>query len=240
MRHPTLITPILKEVLMPGSSQTVAEYWDTYKPSPSGKPPVAPPIGAFEWTQYGPEHGPGAEWLGTPGAAVDLGAAECREAAHLARTGVQVTAVDVSAVQVARARAWWEGTPGLDIVHAEACAYLGSAGVRFDAVYSVWGAVWFTNPGQLLPLIRSRLNPGGVFAFSQAEPLEGFYGPEGMYGNGFNGPRLTVVRWSHSPEQWSDLLKREGFTGIDAHILPAPDPRNVGTLMVRAYAPGPA
>ncbi len=222
---------------MSRASQTVAQYWDTYKPNRGGEIPSAPTVTGFEWTQHGPGHGPGADWLGAPATALELGAAECREAAYLARTGVRVKAVDFSAAQVERARAWWRDTPGLDIVQAEACGYLQTDNARYDAVYSVWGAVWFTDPEQLFPLVRARLNPGGVFAFSQAEPLEGFYGPEGMYGNGFNGPRLTVVRWSYAPEQWSDLLKRHGFSGIEAHILSAPDPRDVGTLMVRAAAP---
>ncbi|MFC1407001.1 MULTISPECIES: trans-aconitate 2-methyltransferase [Streptacidiphilus] len=219
---------------MPRVSQTLEQYWDTYKPSRGDDVP-APSANVFEWTQH--SHGPGAEWLGNPATALELGAAECKEAVHLARRGVQVTALDFSTVQINRARTWWEGTPGLHIVHAEACHYLDTTQQRFDAIYSVWGAAWFTDPDLLFPLVRSRLNSGGVFAFAHAEPLEGLYGPEGMYGNGFNGPKLTVLRWSHSPEQWTDLLKRHDFADIDAGILPAPDPDHVGTLMVRAYAP---
>jgi SAM-dependent methyltransferase len=221
---------------MPRASQTVEQYWDTYKPNPTDTLPPAPDVSAFEWTQHG--HGPGAEWLGAPRTALELGAAECKEAVHLARRGTDVTALDFSAGQVERARAWWEGTPGLRIVQAEACWYLESTEASYDAIYSVWGAAWFTDPEQLFPLVRRRLTPGGVFAFAHAEPLDGIYGPEGMYGNGFNGPKLTVLRWSYAPEQWTDLLKRHGFTGVDASILEAPDPRDVGTLMVRAYAPG--
>jgi SAM-dependent methyltransferase len=221
---------------LPRASQTVAQYWDTYKPNRGDTLATAPPVTSFEWTQHGPGHGPGADWLGSPRTALELGAAECKEAVHLVGRGVWVTALDFSAAQVERARTWWQNTPGLDIVHAEACDFLEATDTTYDAVYSVWGAVWFTDPERLFPLVRKRLNPGGVFAFSQAEPLEGFYGPEGMYGNGFNGPRLTVVRWSHSPEQWADLLKRHGFTDIDAHVLAAPDPRDVGTLMLRATA----
>ncbi|TDU01995.1 methyltransferase family protein [Streptomyces sp. 846.5] len=172
----------------------------------------------FEWTQHG--HSPGAEWLGRPATALELGAAECREAVHLARLGVHVTALDFSTAQVERARAWWEGTPNLDIVRAEACWYLERAEQRWDAIYSVWGAAWFTDPEQLFPLVHRSLNPGGVFAFAHAEPLEGLYGPEGMYGNGFNGRKLTVMRWSHSPAQWADLLKRHGFTGIATSSTP--------------------
>jgi hypothetical protein len=82
-----------------------------------------------------------------------------------------------------------------------------------------------------------RLKPGGAFAFSQAEPIEGHYGPQAMYGNGLAGRKLTMLRWNYAPEAWADNLKRSGFTDIDARILPAPNPENVGTLMVRAHAP---
>lgn len=224
---------------MPLMSKSLPEYWDTYKPHKGDGTPSAPAVDSFEWTQY-PGHGPGAGFIGEPRTALELGSAEGKEAVFLARTGVQVTALDFSPAQTARARLWWEGTPGLSFVTAEACDYLEETTATFDAVFSRWGAVWFTDPERLVPLARRRLNPGGVLAISQAEPIEGFYGAQAMYGNGLSGRRLTVLRWSYSTEMWADLLKRNGFTGIDACVLPAPDPDNVGTLMVRAKVPAPA
>jgi hypothetical protein len=91
---------------MSRASQTVDQYWDSYKPNRGDGLPAAPAVAGFEWTQHGPGHGPGAEWLGSPGTALELGAAECREAVQLARSGVRVTALDFSAAQVQRARAW--------------------------------------------------------------------------------------------------------------------------------------
>lgn len=44
----------------------------------------------------------------------------------------------------------------------------------------MWGAVWFTDLDDLIPLIAKRLNPGGVLAFSHAEAIEGYYGPQAM------------------------------------------------------------
>jgi hypothetical protein len=58
-----------------------------------------------------------------------------------------------------------------------------------------------------------------------------------MYGNGFAGRKLTVPRWSYSPQWWADLLNRNGFTDIEADILAAPNPEDVGILMVRACTP---
>ncbi|MGW2491322.1 class I SAM-dependent methyltransferase [Streptomyces sp. NPDC001606] len=221
---------------MPRSSQNLPEYWDAYKPHKGDGEPSAPPADSFEWTQY-PGHGPGDDFLGRPRTALELGSAEGKEAVFLARKGIDVTALDFSSVQVERARGWWHGVDRLTLVHAEACAYLASTGTTYDAIFSVWGAVWFTDPDDLIPLIAKRLNPGGVLAFSQAEPIEGHYGPQAMYGNGLAGRKLTVLRWNYGPQTWADLLKRNGFTDVDAQVLEAPDPADVGTLMVRARMP---
>jgi SAM-dependent methyltransferase len=219
---------------LPRSSSNLPEYWDAYKPHKEDAPP--PDADTFEWTQH-PGHGPGAEFLGRPRTALELGSAEGREAAFLARQGVRVTALDFSEAQMDRARGWWDNVGGLTFVCAEACDYLNRTEASYDAVFSIWGAVWFTDPDDLIPLVAKRLNPGGVFAFSQAEPIDGHYGPQAMYGNGLAGRKLTVLRWSYAPQTWADLLKRSGFTRIEASILDAPDPADVGTLIVRAQAP---
>jgi SAM-dependent methyltransferase len=217
---------------------TPAEYWDKYKPHKGEGPQPAPSAERFDWTQY-PGHGPGAEVLGAPRRALELGPAEGKEAAHLAHQGVEVTGVDFSPVQVERARSWWRCTPGLSFVHGEVCTYLSSTPTEYDAIYSVWGAVWFTDPGDLFPCVFKRLSPGGVFAFSQAEPVAGSHGPQPMRGKWLEGREreLKVLRWQYAPQTWADILKRHGFTDVDAHILSAPEPGSLGTLMVRAQAP---
>jgi SAM-dependent methyltransferase len=222
---------------MPHAPLTRPEYWDKYKPYKGDDEQPAPAIARFDWTQY-PGHGPGAEILGAPRTALDLGPAEGKEAAHLAARGVEVTGVDFSPVQVERARTLWHDTPRLDFQHAEACTFLASSTTSWDAIYSVWGAVWFTDPDELLPRIVQRLNPGGVFAFSQAEPAADAHGPQQMYGKWLEGREreLTVLRWQYNPDNWADILKRHGFTGIDAQILAPPTP-GLGTLMVRAHGP---
>ncbi|MET8940376.1 class I SAM-dependent methyltransferase [Streptomyces rubiginosohelvolus] len=140
----------------------------------------------------------------------------------LTRRGVPTTGVDLSAAQVDRASRWWKDTPGLKFVHAEACDYLTSNTTPFDAVYSVWRAVWFTDPELLFPLVGQNLTPGGIFAFSQTEPSLGAYGPQPVHGRWLEGreSELTVLRWQYTPQAWADLLKRHGFTDIDARILP--------------------
>ncbi|MCB5166978.1 class I SAM-dependent methyltransferase [Streptomyces bambusae] len=62
-------------------------------------------------------------------------------AAVLASSGVQVTAVDFSPIQVERARLFWADLPGPDFVHAEACTFVDQDLRLRDAVYSTWGAV---------------------------------------------------------------------------------------------------
>lgn len=220
---------------MPREPRTPAQYWDTYKPYRGEGEQPAPAADRFEWTQY-PGHGPGAEVLGQPCRALDLGPAEGKEAVFLARQGVETTGVDFSAAQVERARRWRKDVPGLSFLHADVCDYLASSTAPYDAIYSVWGAAWFTDPEVLFPLLAKSLTPGGVFAFSQAEPSLGAYGPQPMRGKWLEGREreLTVLRWQYPPEAWADLLKRHGFTGIEAHVLPAPDAEGLGTLLVRA------
>ncbi|MFE0654003.1 class I SAM-dependent methyltransferase [Streptomyces sp. NPDC059534] len=96
---------------------TPAEYWDKYKRHRGEGDRPRPTTRAFGWTGLA-DGGPGAEVLGTPATALDLGPAEGENAAYLARVGVEVTAVDFSAVQVERARRFWADEPRLTFVHA--------------------------------------------------------------------------------------------------------------------------
>lgn len=231
---------IFPRSFMSHAPMTPAEYWDKYKPDKGQGAQQAPQVDRFDWTQY-PGHGPGAEVLGYPRRALELGPGEGKEAAHLAHQGVEVVGVDFSPVQIERARVWWKDTPGLSFVQGEACAHLASTSAEYDAIYSVWGAVWFTDPEDLFPYVLKRLAPGGVFVFSQAELVAGSYGPQLMRGKWLEGREreLTVLRWQFSSEMWADILKRHGFTEIDAQVLKAPESGNLGTLLLRAHAPHP-
>ncbi|MFE7461826.1 class I SAM-dependent methyltransferase [Streptomyces sp. NPDC057554] len=122
----------------------------------------------FNWTQY-PDHGPGAdELMLNPGdSALDLGCGAGGNAAHLAALGIKSVGIDLSAKQLDKARERWPDAAGMELHQAEALAYLEDTFTIFDAIYSVFGAAWFTDPGLLLPIVRARLKPGGVFAFSQ-------------------------------------------------------------------------
>ncbi|MEV0533095.1 class I SAM-dependent methyltransferase [Kitasatospora sp. NPDC050463] len=223
---------------MSSAPRTAPEYWDKYRPHRGEEPQSRPAADRFDWTGV-PGHGPGAEILGNPRTALDLGPAEGENAAFLALAGVEVVAVDFSPFQIERARGFWSDLPALEFVHAEACAFLDQDRRSFDAIYSTWGAVWFTDPEELFPRVAGRLTPGGTFAFSHREPAAGTYGAQIMGGKWLEGreTELTVLRWQHTAEQWTDLLKRHGFTGIEAQVLPAPEPGALGTLLVKAEVP---
>ncbi|MER6618455.1 class I SAM-dependent methyltransferase [Streptomyces xantholiticus] len=214
--------------------------WDTYsKQKPERRPTnAAGETTWFNWTQY-PDHGPGAELLGIgPGASVlDLGCGKGGNLAHAAALGARAVGVDVSLAQLKAAEARWADA-GLVLHRADAVRFLEETGEHFDAVYSVFGAVWFTDPEQLLPAVRKRLKPAGMFAFSQRPAIEDCYGCQASYINrSEDEDPLVVKRWDYEPERWVTILREHGFTAATARVVPSPPgPRKVGTLIVRANA----
>jgi len=213
------------------------EYWGSFWPSAGEDTGGAPPVERMNWTQY-PGHGPSTDFLQNPRTALEIGAATCVAGVALARlTGAEVTCVDFSATQMERARRWWGSEPGVTLVEADVLAFLATTGRFWDCIYSDWGAAFFIDPEVLLPLVLARLTPGGLFAFSSVEPLPPCYGPQILYGNGYRGHALAIVRWMLSPDQWTQALQQHGFEHIDVHVLPGPDGDLVGTLMGRGYAP---
>ncbi|WP_089102073.1 class I SAM-dependent methyltransferase [Streptomyces hyaluromycini] len=215
--------------------------WDTY----SRQRPERRPVNGrgettwFNWTQY-QDHGPGAELLELPagGRVLDLGCGKGGNAAHLAGLGMTAVGVDVSPRQLAAARERWGATPGLELHQAEAVGFLALGQEGFDAVYSVYGALWFTDPARLLPAIRERLRPGGRLVFSQRPPVDGCYGCQASYiPRGDDEDPLVVKRWDFEPEAWTRLLHEHGYADVDARVLAAPPGnRTIGTLIVRARA----
>lgn len=151
------------------------ELWDAYAES-AFKGDAEP---AFCWTQYA-GHGPGPELLGAPRGVLEIGCGTGRALAYLARRGISTQGVDLSPVMVKKVSERW-GDTGAEFVCGEVLEYLALCDDTYDAVYSIFGAAWFTDPTRLFPLVRARLNPGGVFVFSQPPAIPGAYGPQGMY-----------------------------------------------------------
>ncbi|MFG2917903.1 class I SAM-dependent methyltransferase [Kitasatospora sp. NPDC048298] len=208
------------------------ELWNTY--AAGIKDDVFDTGPVFRWTQYA-DHGPGAELLGSPASALEIGCGAGRAMAALADLGVKVTGVDLSPVMVEKVSERW-GASGVRIRCAEVLDYLSGTDETWDAVYSIFGAVWFTDPLKLFPLIASRLNPGGILAFSQPPAIPGAYGPQGMYKGGFAGRALYAYRYSYTPRRWVGLLLRSGFESAEATVLDAPTEGHIGTLIVTAKA----
>lgn len=210
-------------------------YWDHYAVG-AAKTQIAPEEAlknAFGWTQY-EGHGLGDELLGDPETALELGFGRGYAVAALAIKGIQATGVDLSTAHVDNARARWGHLPNARYLQVDVLDYLAGTTDQWDAIYSIFGALWFTDPEKLLPLVRQRLSSGGRLVFSHAQAVPGSYGVQGMYGGGFTGPQTWIYRWAYEPETWADLLAQHGFSHIRARHLPAPDARNVQTLLVEA------
>lgn len=217
---------------MPAEHDIAAEteLWDAYAES-AFKPDMEP---GFNWTQYA-GHGPGPELLGSPASVLEIGCGTGRALADLARRGIRARGVDLSPVMVKKTAERWSDS-GAVFLCAEVLDHLGTCEDTHDAIYSIFGAAWFTDPGRLFPLVRARLNPGGVFVFSQPPAIPGAYGPQGMYKGGFAGKAMFTYRYSYRPAVWERLLTRAGFARARAHVLDAPQRGHIGTLIVRAEA----
>ncbi|MFI9555365.1 class I SAM-dependent methyltransferase [Nonomuraea endophytica] len=214
-------------------------YWDHYATGVRDDHDTTPEQAlknAFGWTQY-EGHGPGAELLGEPASTLELGFGRGHAVAALAIKGIDATGIDLSPVQVAAAQAQWGHLPNAHFVQADVLEHVAATDQRWDAIYSIFGAFWFTDPEQLLPLIRQRLAPGGRFVFSQAPAVPGSYGIQGMYGAGFCGPQTWVYRWAYEPSDWAALLTAAGFDDVRAWHEQAPDPGYVATLIAQARQP---
>ncbi|MEV6009601.1 class I SAM-dependent methyltransferase [Streptomyces sp. NPDC051976] len=217
---------------MPAQHDIAAEteLWDTYASS-AFKEDDEP---VFRWTQYA-GHGPGPELLGDPESVLEIGCGTGRALAHLAQRGIKAAGVDLSPVMVGKVAQRW-GPTGARFHCAEVLEYLRSTTETYDAVYSIFGAAWFTDPSKLFPLVQRCLNPGGVFVFSQPPAIPGAYGPQGMYKGGFAGKAMFTYRYSYRPAVWERLLTRAGFATATAQVLDAPKPGHIGTLLVRGTA----
>lgn len=215
--------------------------WDTYAQQKPDRRQVnaAGETTWFNWTQY-PDHGPGVEVLGIgPGSAVlELGCGKGGNLAHVATLGAHPVGVDLSLAQLKAADARWSEVVKLELHQADALDFFDRCPDSFDAVFSVFGAMWFTDPAQLLPAIRERLRPGGVLAFSHRPPIEGCYGCQASYINrSEDEDPLVVKRWDYEPGRWTEILREHGFAAVDARVLPAPPgPRKIGTMLVCATA----
>ncbi|MFD5015352.1 class I SAM-dependent methyltransferase [Streptomyces chartreusis] len=205
---------------------------------------------SFYWT-WEQDSGPGTEVLGdVDGACVgDLGAGSARHAAHVAtrHQPARVIAVDSSPAQTEMAtRLFGHLAPRLQIVGSDVVDHLHAVDGTYDVLYSVFGAVDFTDPRELLPAAAAALRPGGRLVFStlahylsgapaQPDVTAGRVGAKTP-----DGKATTMARWVLEEQVWVKLLDQAGFTDTSVEVWPATSvrPRTAGTLLVEARRTG--
>jgi SAM-dependent methyltransferase len=98
---------------------------------------------------------------------VDLGCGSGRTTLELAsRVGPdgEVLGVDIAAEMLARGRERAAGAGNIEFLHADVQVHdLGQA--RFDAAYSRFGVMFFTDPVAAFANVRTALRPGGMLSF---------------------------------------------------------------------------
>ncbi|MBK3647949.1 bifunctional 2-polyprenyl-6-hydroxyphenol methylase/3-demethylubiquinol 3-O-methyltransferase UbiG [Streptomyces sp. MBT33] len=202
---------------------------------------------SFCWI-WGQSTGPGPEVLGPLSGAhvADLGAGTARHAAHLAvhHPVSRIDAVDASPSQTAMALELFGQVPRLQILSTDAVAHLQTAHASYDVLYSVFGAVDFTDPHELLPAARQALTPGGRLVFSTpAHFLSGHVAEADVTSRKIaaktqDGKAAWMPRWVLQAHAWIHLLDQAGFSGISVETWPAGQgPRPAATLLVSARRP---
>ncbi|OAH10864.1 class I SAM-dependent methyltransferase [Streptomyces jeddahensis] len=168
---------------------------------------------SMEW-MFRTAPGPGHELLGPlDGATItEFGCGHGAQLAGLADHNIaRGIGIDVSPVRIHHAVSafadadtleWWLGDAVAVTPHLP----------PLDAAYSNYGAVWFSDPHQLLPRITQRLKPGGRLVFSCLTRSAGM--PEGrrrmLVRTGPAAPMWTV-RWMYSIVGWLRILAESGL-----------------------------
>ncbi|MDX2802101.1 MULTISPECIES: class I SAM-dependent methyltransferase [Streptomyces] len=226
---------------------STADFWHHYGRARATSDRAVP--GTFYWS-WGQDAGPGPEVLGelTGRCAGDLGAGTSRHAAHLAvhHQPARVVAVDASPAQHAMAADLYAHlAPRLRIVQSDAVPHLQAMTCAYDVLYSVFGAVDFTDPRELLPAAAAALKPGGRLVFAtlahylNGAPAQPDATAADIPAKTPDGRTTTMRRWVLQEHVWTKLLDEAGFTDITVDVLPAATggPRTADTLLVSAYHP---
>ncbi|AZM58012.1 SAM-dependent methyltransferase [Streptomyces sp. WAC 01529] len=223
---------------------TTADLWHHYGRIRAERDRAVPDSFHWIWSQDG---GPGSEVLGDLAGRVigDLGAGAARHAAHLAvrHDPAEIVAIDASPAQYEMATDLFAHlAPRLRITSSDAVPHLQAAENVYDVLYSVFGAVDFTDPRALLPAAAAALKPGGRLVFSTlAHYLNGSPAQTDLVAADIpaktpEGDRASLRRWVLQEQVWVKALDEAGFTDVTVEMLPAGSdgPRPVDTLLVIA------
>lgn len=210
------------------SRDTGPDLWQCYGARRTRADRAAGMDGTFHWDWY-QRMGPGAELLGSLDgmAVIEVGAGTGRQAAHLARTSMtsEVTALDSSASMYERCRRSYGDVPRLRLVLAEATSYLVERPSSFDLVYSVFGALDFTDPRRLLPAVAASLHPGGTLVFSTLGHYRNGQAPESSIRSTqlptvlADGTPATMERWVLDLMLWEWLLAQADLNVVDVKTI---------------------
>lgn len=223
---------------------TTTDLWHHYGRTRAKHDRAVPKTFHWGWSQ---DSGPGAEALGdlTGRRVGDLGAGSGRHAAYLAtrHRPAEIVAVDASAAQHSMAASVYAHlTPHLRLVLADVPAHLRAAPLSYDVLYSIFGAIDFTEPRELLPAAFAALRPGGRLVFStlahylNGEPAEADVVAAEVYAKTPAGESAVMRRWVLQEHVWTKILDEAGFTRIAIDLLPGGNgPRVADTLLVTAF-----
>lgn len=226
---------------------TTADLWHHYGRARADRDRAVPETFRWIWSH---DTGPGAEVLGDlTGLCVgDLGAGAARDAAHLAtrHQPARIVAVDGSPAQCAMAAdLYGHLAPRLRIVQSDVVTHLRERADTYDVLYSVFGALDFTDPRELLPAAAAALRPGGRLVFSTlahyvgGAPAQPAVVAADIPAKTPQGEAATTRRWVLQGHVWTKLLDAAGFTRTSVDVLPATTggPRAAATLLLTTYRP---
>ncbi|MBW1602408.1 class I SAM-dependent methyltransferase [Streptomyces sp. JJ66] len=224
---------------------TTTDLWHHYGRTRTEHDRAVPETFHWSWSQ---DTGPGPELLGdlTGRCVGDLGAGAARHAAHLAtrHQPSRVDAIDASSAQHAMATDLYAHlAPRLRLAHADVVSYLRAAPETYDVLYSVFGAVDFTEPRDVLPAAAAALHPGGRLVFSSlahylnGAPAQSDVVHADVPAKTPDGEATTMRRWVLQEQVWTKLLDEAGLTSITTEVLSATGAgqRCADTLLVTAY-----
>ncbi|MDV9169105.1 class I SAM-dependent methyltransferase [Streptomyces sp. W16] len=223
---------------------TSSDLWHHYGRGRAERDRAVPDAFHWNWSHDG---GPGAEVLGDLSGLVvgDLGAGSARHAAHLAvhHRPARIDAVDASPAQYEMALdLFGHLAPRLRIVPSDAVLQLRAKVGAYDVLYSVFGALDFTDPRELLPAAAAALKPGGRLVFStlahylSGAPAQADVVAAAVPAKTPAGEAARMRRWVLQEQVWVKVLDEAGFTETVVETLPstAEGPRTADTLLVTA------
>ncbi|MGP8159213.1 MAG: class I SAM-dependent methyltransferase [Thermoplasmata archaeon] len=178
-------------------------------------------------------------------AILELGCGAARWSIALARAGARPTGLDLSSVQLARARELQRKSKvRFPLVRASA-EHLPFRDAAFDLVFCDWGAMTFADPMRTVPECARVLRRGGGFVFSAASPLRyvtldlpkdrqsrrlvrPYFGS-----HRFDAGSDAAVEFSLPYGAWIDLFGRNGLT-VERLVETRPTPGQRSRYLSRA------